>query len=79
MPHWKFFGACNKLTFSYLLQEDHVSMGGFAARKALEVVEHVEIVLAIELLAACQGLEFHRPLKTTPALEVVFQQGHSMS
>lgn len=47
-------------------------MGGFAARKALEVVEHVEIVLAIELLAACQGLEFHRPLKTTPALEVVF-------
>lgn len=35
-------------------QEDHVSMGGFAARKALQVVKHVEYVMAIELLAACQ-------------------------
>ena len=35
-------------------QEDHVSMGGFAARKCLQVVENVERVLAIELLAACQ-------------------------
>jgi len=50
-------------------KEDHVSMGGFAARKALEVVQNVETVLAIELLAACQGLEFHRPLKTTKPLE----------
>lgn len=53
--------------------EDHVSMGGFAARKALEVVKHVEQVLAIELLAACQGLEFHRPIKTTTPLEEVYQ------
>ncbi|KAJ8381517.1 hypothetical protein SKAU_G00022960 [Synaphobranchus kaupii] len=53
--------------------EDHVSMGGWAARKALRVVEHVEQVLAIELLAACQALEFHRPLKTTPPLEEVHQ------
>ncbi|KAG9328021.1 hypothetical protein JZ751_016927 [Albula glossodonta] len=53
--------------------EDHVSMGGWAARKALRVVEHVEQVLAIELLAACQALEFHRPLKTTPPLEAVYQ------
>ena len=52
-------------------KEDHVSMGGFAARKSLEVVEHVETVIAIELLAACQALEFHRPLKTTPPLEAV--------
>ncbi|KAG9345776.1 hypothetical protein JZ751_008921 [Albula glossodonta] len=52
--------------------EDHVSMGGWAARKALRVVEHVEQVLAIELLAACQALEFHRPLKTTPPLEKVY-------
>ncbi|XP_064399955.1 histidine ammonia-lyase-like [Halichondria panicea] len=51
--------------------EDHVSMGGFAARKALTVVEHVEQVMAIELLAACQGLEFHRPKKTTKPLEEV--------
>uniref|UniRef100_A0AAY4BD52 Histidine ammonia-lyase n=1 Tax=Denticeps clupeoides TaxID=299321 RepID=A0AAY4BD52_9TELE len=52
--------------------EDHVSMGGWAARKALRVVQHVEQVLAIELLAACQALEFHRPLKTTPPLEKVY-------
>ncbi|KDO22548.1 histidine ammonia-lyase [Saprolegnia parasitica CBS 223.65] len=54
-------------------KEDHVSMGGFAARKALTVVTHVETVLAIELLAACQALEFHRPLKTTDALEAVYR------
>ncbi|XP_070559215.1 histidine ammonia-lyase-like isoform X1 [Ptychodera flava] len=53
--------------------EDHVSMGGFAARKALQVVEHVEQVVAIELLAACQGIEFLRPLKTTKPLEAVYQ------
>ncbi|CAI8031668.1 Histidine ammonia-lyase [Geodia barretti] len=52
-------------------QEDHVSMGGFAARKAISVVSHVEQVLAIELLAACQALEFHRPRTTTPPLEEV--------
>ena len=52
--------------------EDHVSMGGFAARKALEVVEHVEQVLAIELLAACQALEFRRPRRTTTPLENVY-------
>uniref|UniRef100_A0A8C9YT35 Histidine ammonia-lyase n=1 Tax=Sander lucioperca TaxID=283035 RepID=A0A8C9YT35_SANLU len=53
--------------------EDHVSMGGWAARKALRVVEHVEQVLAIELLAACQALEFLRPLKTTTPLEKVHE------
>ena len=46
-------------------------MGGYAARKALEVVEHVEAVLAIELLAACQALDLHRPLTTTPPLEAL--------
>ncbi|KAI9183633.1 hypothetical protein H9P43_004551 [Blastocladiella emersonii ATCC 22665] len=53
-------------------KEDHVSMGGFAARKCVKVVENVEKVLAIELLAACQAIEFHRPKKTTPALEAVY-------
>lgn len=52
-------------------KEDHVSMGGFAARKAVKVVEHVETVVAIELLAACQGIDFHRPLRTTEPLEAV--------
>lgn len=52
--------------------EDHVSMGGFAARKVLQVVENVERVIAIELLAACQAIEFLRPLKTTDPLEEVY-------
>jgi histidine ammonia-lyase len=38
--------------------EDHVSMGGWSARKALKVIDNVENILAIELLAACQALDF---------------------
>lgn len=53
-------------------KEDHVSMGGFSARKALTIVEHVETVLAIEILAACQALDLLRPLKTTVVLEKVY-------
>ncbi|XP_063236216.1 histidine ammonia-lyase-like [Bacillus rossius redtenbacheri] len=52
--------------------EDHVSMGCFAARKCLQVLENVERVIAIELLAACQAIEFLRPLKTTAPLEEVY-------
>lgn len=52
--------------------EDHVSMGGFAARKALTVVENTIKVIAIELLAACQAIEFLRPLKSTKPLENVY-------
>lgn len=62
--------SCDSLSTSGA-KEDHVSMGGFAARKALQIVSNVENVLAIELLCACQAIEFFRPLKTTPALEVV--------
>jgi histidine ammonia-lyase len=50
-------------------QEDHVSMGAWAARKALRILENAEQVLAIEILAACQGLDFHAPLKSSAALE----------
>lgn len=53
--------------------EDHVSMGGMAARKALSIVENVEHVVAIELLAACQAIEFLRPLRTTTPLEEVYK------
>lgn len=54
-------------------KEDHVSMGGMSARKALQIVANVENVIAIELLAACQALEFHRPLKSTPPIEAVYE------
>lgn len=50
-------------------QEDHVSMGANGATKCLRVVDNLEKILAIELLTACQGLEFRRPLKTSPQLE----------
>ncbi|GGK70851.1 histidine ammonia-lyase [Rufibacter glacialis] len=52
-------------------QEDHVSMGANAAVKAYRVVQNVERILAIELMAAVQALEFRRPLRTSPALEKV--------
>jgi len=44
-------------------QEDHVSMGVTAARKALEIVSNVEHVLALEWLAAAQAREFHKELR----------------
>jgi len=47
-------------------------MGGFAARKALTVVSHVETVIGIELLAACQAIDLLRPLTTTTSLEKVY-------
>jgi histidine ammonia-lyase len=50
-------------------KEDHVSMGPIAARKARSVVANVRRILAIEALAAAQAIEFHRPLKTSTALE----------
>lgn len=52
-------------------QEDHVSMGGFSARKALKILENVERILAIELLCACQGIDFLRPKRSTEPLERV--------
>merc|ERR1711892_1092529 len=59
--------------------EDHVSMGGFAARKCLQVTRNVEKVIAIELLAACQAIEFLRPLKTTQPLEEVIKVVRSVA
>ena len=50
-------------------QEDHVSMGANAATKAYRVVKNLYSILAIELLTASQGLEFRRPMKSSPQLE----------
>jgi histidine ammonia-lyase len=44
-------------------KEDHVSMGMTAALKLRAIVENLEIVLAGEILAACQAMEFRRPLE----------------
>ena len=50
-------------------QEDHVSMATFAARRLGPMAENTRGVLAIELLAAAQGIDFRRPLKSSPTLE----------
>jgi histidine ammonia-lyase len=52
-------------------QEDHVSMATFAARRLLEMLANTRTIVAIELLAAAQGIDFHRPLKTSVPLEKV--------
>lgn len=49
-------------------KEDHVSMGMTAALKLRQVVENAEVMVAIELMAAAEGLEYRRPLK--PAVRV---------
>jgi histidine ammonia-lyase len=50
-------------------QEDHVSMATFAARKAGDIAANARRVIAIELMAAAQGIDFHRPMRTSDLLE----------
>ena len=50
-------------------QEDHVSMGSISGRKLNRVLDNLEFILAIELLSACQAIEFRRPLKSSALLE----------
>jgi histidine ammonia-lyase len=50
-------------------QEDHVSMGSISGRKLNKVLDNLEYILAIELLTACQAIEFRRPLKSSEILE----------
>ncbi|MDP3160627.1 MAG: histidine ammonia-lyase [Reyranella sp.] len=52
-------------------QEDHVSMAAHGARRLLEMAENACGVIGIELLAAAQGCDFHRPLATSQPLEAV--------
>jgi histidine ammonia-lyase len=52
-------------------QEDHVSMAAHGARRLLDMVENATAVIGIELLASAQGVDFHAPLASSPALEAV--------
>jgi len=52
-------------------QEDHVSMGSISGRKVNQVLDNLEFILAIELLSACQAIEFRRPHKSSEILEFV--------
>jgi histidine ammonia-lyase len=50
-------------------QEDFVSMAAFAARRLGRMNDNTRHILGIELLAAAEGIEFHRPLQSSDALE----------
>jgi histidine ammonia-lyase len=50
-------------------QEDHVSMGSISGRKLISILENLEYILAIELMSACQAIEFRRPLQSSEILE----------
>ncbi|MBB4087588.1 histidine ammonia-lyase [Sphingomonas carotinifaciens] len=50
-------------------QEDHVSMAAHGSRRLLDMADNATAVIGIELLAAAQGCDFHRPLVSSVALE----------
>lgn len=52
-------------------QEDHVSMAAHGACRLLPMIRNAQAVLAIELLAAAQGCDFHGPLMSSASLETV--------
>ncbi len=55
-------------------KEDHVSMGMTAALKFTQIVKNTELILAIELLSAAQGLEFLKPLKPARRLQTAYER-----
>lgn len=54
-------------------QEDHVSMATFAGRRLADMAENTRGIVAVELLAACQGLDFRRPLQSSDSLEQAYK------
>ncbi|MDO5087878.1 MAG: histidine ammonia-lyase [Comamonadaceae bacterium] len=54
-------------------QEDHVSMATFAARRLAEMVNNTAVVVGIEAMAACQGMELKRGPRSSSALEAEFE------
>ncbi|BEV71958.1 MULTISPECIES: histidine ammonia-lyase [unclassified Paludibacterium] len=55
-------------------QEDHVSMATFAGRRLTDMAQNTAHIVGIELLAAAQGIDFQRPLKSSDKLEAVHAQ-----
>ena len=60
-------------------QEDHVSMATFAALRLSAMLDNVTNIVAIELLAAAQGIEFHHPQQSSAALESTIEQIRAIS
>ena len=60
-------------------QEDHVSMAPIAARKAAQIARNAAGVIAVELMAAAEGIDYHAPLNTSPGLQVVHAKIRELS
>ena len=60
-------------------QEDHVSMAPIAARKAVTIARNAAGVVAIELIAAAQGVDYHAPLKTSAKLQALHAKIRALS
>ena len=60
-------------------QEDHVSMAPIAARKAGQIARNAAGVVAVELIAAAQGIDCHVPLKTSAKLQQVHASVRELS
>ena len=60
-------------------QEDHVSMAPIAARKAAQIARNTAGIIAVELIAAAQGVDYHAPLKTSAALQAVHAKVRALS
>lgn len=55
-------------------QEDHVSMATFAARRLHAMIDNTAHIVAIELLAAAQGIDFLRPLRSSAPVEALYER-----
>jgi histidine ammonia-lyase len=60
-------------------QEDHVSMAPIAARKAGDIARNAAGVIAVELMAAAEGIDYHAPLKTSPKLQRIHAAARKLS
>jgi len=60
-------------------QEDHVSMATFAANRLHTMLDNANNVIAIELLATAQGLDFHHPEESSAPLESAYQKIRALS
>jgi histidine ammonia-lyase len=60
-------------------QEDHVSMAPIAARKAGAIARNAAGVIAVELMAAAEGIDYHAPLQTSPKLQAIHAKVRGLS
>jgi histidine ammonia-lyase len=60
-------------------QEDHVSMAPISARKAAAIARNAAGVVAVELITAAQGVDYHAPLETSPSLQRLHSEVRQIS